>query len=403
MGSITKDGKSWRLFYTLPGGSRASVRFKGLTRRQIDSVDRCIDDLIIKALSGQMVETITAQWLATIDQTLHRKLEEWGLVSQRIIKRNDAEGRLGSFLNEFIAEGRTNTGRKVAKLTIRKWKTTASYLIEHFGESCGLEKVSVADAKKFWVWLDNRDGINTENTIRKHIQLAKMFWNAAIDAELVAKNPFRKLPSTSIENKERDYFVTCKEYLECLETCPDLQWRLILTLCRIGGFRCPSELILLTWDDVLWDKKRIIVHSKKTEHHEGKDTRVIPMWPELEEILREVWDEADVGSEYVVTRYRDSGSNLRTLFIKIIKRAGLAPWPKVFQNLRASRETELLDLGHPAHVVAGWMGHAVKVQNRHYAQIADHHFDAALNRSNSGAHDVGSSELARSRNPAKLV
>ena len=55
--------------------------------------------------------------------------------------------------------------------------------------------------------------------------------------------------------------------------------------------------------------------------------------------------------------------------------AGLTPWPKLIQNLRASCETAWLDDGIPAHVVAKWIGHSVKVQNDNYAQVDDHHFD----------------------------
>ena len=39
---------------------------------------------------------------------------------------------------------------------------------------------------------------------------------------------------------------------------------------------------------------------------------------------------------------RDSAVNLRTQFCRIIRRAGFAPWPKLWHNLRASRESELL-------------------------------------------------------------
>jgi hypothetical protein len=43
--------------------------------------------------------------------------------------------------------------------------------------------------------------------------------------------------------------------------------------------------------------------------------------------------------------------------------------------MRASCETEWLSEGIPAHVVAGWIGHSVKVQRQSYAQITDGHFD----------------------------
>ena len=43
--------------------------------------------------------------------------------------------------------------------------------------------------------------------------------------------------------------------------------------------------------------------------------------------------------------------------------------------MRASCETEWLNEGHPAHVVAPWIGHSVKVQRDSYAQITDGHFE----------------------------
>ncbi|MAV34720.1 MAG: hypothetical protein CMJ59_04605 [Planctomycetaceae bacterium] len=41
---------------------------------------------------------------------------------------------------------------------------------------------------------------------------------------------------------------------------------------------------------------------------------------------------------------------LRTQFERAVERAGVATWAKPFQNLRASRETELA-VGHPQHAV----------------------------------------------------
>mgnify|MGYP002631434738 CR=1 FL=1 len=58
-----------------------------------------------------------------------------------------------------------------------------------------------------------------------------------------------------------------------------------------------------------------------------------------------------------------------------MKRAGILPWPKLFQNLRASCETDWLDAGFASHVVAKWMGHSEVIQRKHYAQVDDHHFD----------------------------
>lgn len=91
--------------------------------------------------------------------------------------------------------------------------------------------------------------------------------------------------------------------------------------------------------------------------------------------LEKAFDEAPEGTQRVITRFTESNENLAKPFEKIVTAAGLIVWPKLFQNLRASCETDWLDSGIPAHVVAKWIGHSVKVQNDNYAQVDDHHFD----------------------------
>jgi hypothetical protein len=83
-------------------------------------------------------------------------------------------------------------------------------------------------------------------------------------------------------------------------------------------------------------------------------------------------------------------SNLRTQLCKIIKRAGLKPWPKLFQNLRSTRQTELAE-EYPAHVVCDWIGNSQAVAAKHYLQTTDEHFAKAAHL----AAPVGGSEAAQ--------
>jgi hypothetical protein len=69
--------------------------------------------------------------------------------------------------------------------------------------------------------------------------------------------------------------------------------------------------------------------------------------------------------------------NLRTTFLKIVKRAGLKPWPRLFHNLRSSRQTELTER-FPAHVVCAWLGNSEKIANAHYLQVTDERFARAV-------------------------
>ena len=53
------------------------------------------------------------------------------------------------------------------------------------------------------------------------------------------------------------------------------------------------------------------------------------------------------------------------------------PWPKLFQNLRSTRETELTER-FPVHVVCAWLGNSVPVAAKHYLQVTDDHFEQAI-------------------------
>jgi len=119
------------------------------------------------------------------------------------------------------------------------------------------------------------------------------------------------------------------------------------------------------------------VTSPKTAHHPGGESRLIPLFPELQPYLEAAFGEAEPGTEYVITRYRDKNANLRTQLLRIIRRAGVQPWPKLFHNLRASRETELTD-EHPIHVVCAWIGNSQQIAAKHYLQVTEEHFRRAI-------------------------
>ena len=71
--------------------------------------------------------------------------------------------------------------------------------------------------------------------------------------------------------------------------------------------------------------------------------------------------------------------NLRTGVRWISKRADLEPWPKLWQNLRSARETELADQ-FPAHVASAWIGNSVAVAVEYYLQVTEDHFKQAAKK-----------------------
>ena len=132
--------------------------------------------------------------------------------------------------------------------------------------------------------------IISDNTVRRRCGVAKQFFRAAIRKDIIEKNPFEGVKVVVQPNRARMYFITTQESEKVFDACPDQQWRLIFALCRYGGLRCPSEVLGLRWTDIDWARSRMIVHSPKTEHHHGKDMRIIPLYPELLPHLQEAFD-----------------------------------------------------------------------------------------------------------------
>ena len=156
-----------------------------------------------------------------------------------------------------------------------------------------------------------------------------------------------------------------------LEACPDDEWRLILCLARFGGLRIPSELVELRWKDVDVEGGRILIHVKKKEHLDGHQTREIPIVAEIWEYLEGPYcsrraNPAASGEDFVVSRGREANANLRTQLLRILKRAGIEPWPKLFQNLRVSARQDLLGQRYSREAVNAWLGHSDRVADGHY-------------------------------------
>ena len=373
MASISFDKKSGRrtIQFKDIDGSRKSIRLGKCDKKSAQAIRTQIEHLASAKANGTAMPLQTSEWLKTIDETLRTRIGKTGLT----------ESRKSAILDEYL-EGYIQQRVDAKPLTVKKWLTTRKLLISFLGASRNIRKVTAGDADAFKLHLMGMkkvDGTNkyAPSTLAKHVEISKLFFNAALRDGVCDINPFEGIATSKRTNPDREYFVTHEQIQKCLDATGDPQWKLIIALSRFGGLRTPSEHVRLRWEDILWDQGRVIVHSPKTEHHEGRGSRVVPIFSELRPYLENAWDLAEEGEEFVVTKIRSSESNLRTTFQKIVKRAGLTPWAKLFQNLRASRQTELQEV-FPTHVVCAWMGNSPKIAQKHYLQTTEEHFKKAV-------------------------
>jgi integrase len=365
MASIAKEPNGRRrILFAAPDGKRKTIRLGKVSQRAAEAIRTKVELLLASQISGCGWDNETARWVADLPDELAHKLAAVALIPGR------QKATLASFLDRYI-EKRSD----VKSGTQTAYGQGRDSLVEFFGAEKDLRSIHQGDAEEFMLFLKEKG--YADATVSRRIKHAKQFFSAAVRRRLIASDPFAEVKAGSQENKARFYFVSLGESYQVLDACPNAEWRLIFALGRFGGLRCPSELLALQWPDIDWERDRFTVRSSKTEHHANKASRVVPLFPELRPYLEAVFEEAEPGSRYVITTYRDTNINLRVRLERIIYRAGLIPWPRLFQNLRSSRETELTER-FPVHVVCQWIGNSVPVAAKHYLQVTDDHFEQAL-------------------------
>jgi integrase len=371
MASISRDklGRR-RIIFVGADRVRRTIYLGKFPHKAAETIQRHVEALLSSLNSRSPLETETADWLGKIGDDLHKKLVKVRLVQPRL------EAAASARTLEALRTAFSGAKLKAKPDTRVHWGHTWRNLLGFFGADKDIASINAADAETWAEWLDVGEKLSIP-TVHKRCGNAKQFFSFARKSGWIPSNPFADLKSGNITNREKDFFLSREDAQRVIDACPDAEWRLLFALSRYGGLRCPSEHLGLRWADVDWQKGRIRVTSPKTEHHQGGKSRMIPIFPELRPFLDEAWEQATEGAEFVIARYRDAKQNLRTQLKRIIRRAGLEPWPKLFQNLRATRQTEVEE-DFPSHVVCAWLGNSVRVARKHYLQVTEAHFDRAI-------------------------
>jgi integrase len=351
-----------------------------------------IDALITASEKQDQLPKDTAAWLKDQDKGLLDKLGALGLTQER--RRGPVA--LGAFIKDYLTK-RTDIKPR-SKICLEQ---TQRKLVGFFGADQDMTTITAGQIEDFRQYLV-KDGL-AENTINRNMGRAGQFFSKAFRDGLITKNPYdsAKIPSCRVRgNNERFHFVSREETQKLIDAAPDAEWRLLIALARYGGLRTPSEPLALTWDCINWESNRIRVPSPKTEHHAGKAFRWIPLFPELRPYLQQAFDEAKPGAQWVITRYRDKYTNVGTQIHRIANRAGVDLWEKPWQNMRATRQTELAET-FPGHVVARWQGNSQAVAAEHYLMLTDEHFERAAGAAQNTAQKAAQYKPETVRNGSK--
>jgi len=357
---------------------RPKIRLGIKNERESKRIHEKIEDLINAKNNGIAISDECLTWLKKIiDSKLFAKLSKLGLTGTLSQKKSKD---LETFLNEYID---TRIG-SFKQSTTKNQRTAANLLLAFFGNKKNISEITQADGEIFHHHLISKK--YAPSTISRAMRRAITFFKFAQKSKFVLDNPFSGIKLPKQTNPDRMQFIDQATIQKVLDHCPSTQWKLIVCLARVGGLRIPSELVGLTWECIHWDKNTMTVLSPKTEHIEGGKSREVPLFPEIRNLLQETLKHATDGKKMIFPKIF-TVTNLRRGLTRIIENAGVPVWEKLFQNLRASRATELAN-AFPAAQIKSWLGnlpdnmetephkalvdsarilgHSPKVSNEHY-------------------------------------
>jgi len=386
MASIcTEPNGRRRIVFHDAHGKRRTIRLGKTSLRGARQTALRIENLVAARTENRTLDSETSDWLKDIGASLRKKLAAIGLVN--CLK----ERTLGPFMADYIA-GRVN----LKASTVKVLRLAEANLLEFFGADVPLREISAGDAADFREALKDKDRFGlSESTARKRCSIASQIFRYAIKHQVVSANPFDDVPK-NVKGSTRRAYVSAADAEQVLDALPNNQWKLLFALSRWGGLRVGSEVRRMSWGDVDWESNRLMIHSPKTEHHEGRDTRLIPMFPELAALLRERFEDAEEGETLVLPMLEGrTDASLRATLQRAIKNAGVKPWTRLWHSLRASRQTDLTR-EFPAHVVCDWLGNTEKVARENYLSTTDEDFRRAT--SGKVARNAARSPVATARN-----
>jgi integrase len=377
MASVTSRAKGLiEVQFTDHNRKRRTLRMGRVSRREADDFARELQRLVDSRRLGQRPSRRSLAWLDDIGLKYRQKLTRWGIV----------DGNLEDvFLEQLIKSHEVSLD--VEDSTLRNIRDATRNLTRHFGASCPIASIRQNDAIRFRTWLaqhgSSKNSDLAEATVSRRVRRAQEVFEYAAREGWIDANPFGPLKRGSERNQEKDFYFDKSLFTKIHGSVVCLEFKAALSLVRWAGLRCPSEVLGLKWEDVNWERSTICVASPKTKRHPEGKLRVIPIFRECRPDLDRLWASlGDRPATLLFPELQHNSSALRSRLGKACKKAGVAMPPRPFDNMRATRESELLE-EFPIHTVAAWFGHSPQVALQHYAQIAKEHHTRAVGSENA--------------------
>ena len=341
-------------------------------KKQAQTILNMVDRRLVQIKTGEP-DRLLDNWVAALSVDMRARLERCGLLEEI------PESRIFTDVSEEYLNTRSVVWKK---LTLAHRTHEHRRLVEFFG-SRAIDTLTKRDATALLNWLVTDQKL-APISVNKILKLAGSVYDYAVDNEYISRaNPFDGVRVPNKVQRQKAYIPV--EYTEALiKACPTVAWKTMVALLRYGGLR-PAEAIIARWGDIDWEHNQFTFRSPKTERHEGKEQRTIPLFPRLKAALEEARRAAGAEDIYVLggagwdsKRQAIADGKAGTLceLTDYIKKANLPNPGSVPTNMRGSCSTDLKQT-FPEFVVDAWLGHSNAVAHRHYDVVTASNMELA--------------------------
>jgi integrase len=283
--------------------------------------------------------------------------------------------RLGAYAEEHLVQ-KARTGKFA-----ERWLSCAELYLkracDQFGGSRPLTHITVQDVQQ---WIHVLQGLPTKRvggrltggSVRHHLNALSNLYRRAISEGLLQFNPVAALMDKPAGDPEEARWLEVHEGAILLESArlldPSFAYPLLGTFLLTGGRK--SEVLGLEVADVSFDRKTVTFrrNSSRRRLKTRPSQRVLPLWPQLEEILKPYADRRVVerGGRLLFPRFTAGQEAMITDFRKTLDRISIAAgWEageitsKMFRHSYCSARLQTLDRGAPVstYTVSREMGH----------------------------------------------
>jgi integrase len=325
-----------------------------------------LDFTIKKVRYREAIPEARTKWQAEQAETKAR---------DRVFEGTHGTPQLGTVsLSEFVSE----TYLPWAEANKRSWRTDeyiANWWVEAFSGKT-LREVSPLAIEKHK--RDRAQSITKLGTVRSpasvNMELAVLsrIFSLAIDLEVAAINPCRKVRKLRTDNK-RTRYLSEDEEMRLLGNLTGRRKHLrpIVMLALGTGMR-RGELLSLRWPQV--DFPRGVIHVTHTKT--AKD-RMMPMSQRVRELLLKM-HRGRKGEHVFASRLKKGRAlvEIKRAFRAACDDAGIADFH--FHDLRHTFATRVGDAGHNSRTIADLLGHSNTLQSDQYTHATDQALRAAV-------------------------